>query len=127
LLSDEREELTLGIDEPVEFEKHPGRVQEIREITNRFRRIYGAYFQLNKRLSERCQYVTNWTWNTMISTDCVQKSSRTLLLRGRLNTRLRAHDHYTASTLIGGKGGAGPSSFHATLEGPTEYVNARWM
>ena len=33
------------------------------------------------------------------------------------------------STLIGGKGGAGPSSLlqTMTLEGPTEYVNARWM
>ena len=40
---------------------------------------------------------------------------------------LRARDHYTSSTLIGGKGGAGPSSLHTTLEGPTEYVNARWM
>jgi hypothetical protein len=31
----------------------------------------------------------------------------------------------TSSTLIGGKGGAGPSSLlHTTLEGPTEYVNA---
>ena len=39
--------------------------------------------------------------------------------------RLRAREHYTASTLIGGKGGAGPSLFHTTLEGPTEY--ARWM
>ena len=29
--------------------------------------------------------------------------------------------------LIVGKGGAGPSSLHTTLEGPTEYVNARWM
>ena len=29
--------------------------------------------------------------------------------------------------LIGGKGGAGPSSLHTTLEGPMEYVNARWM
>ena len=38
--------------------------------------------------------------------------------------RLRARDHYTSSTLIGGKGGAGPSSLHTTLEGPTEYVNA---
>ena len=26
------------------------------------------------------------------------------------------------SHLIGGKGGAGPSSLHTTLEGPTEYV-----
>ena len=41
--------------------------------------------------------------------------------------QLRAHDHYTSSTLIGGKGGAGPSSLHTTLEGSTEYVNARWM
>ena len=28
---------------------------------------------------------------------------------------------------LGGKGGAGPSSLHIMLEGPTEYVNARWM
>ena len=47
-------------------------------------------------------------------------------LRAISHTRLRACDYY-ASTLIGGKGGAGPSSLHTTLEGPTEYVNARWM
>ena len=44
--------------------------------------------------------------------------------------RLRARDHYTSSALIGGKGGASPSSLvHTTLEGPTEYiyVNAGWM
>ena len=41
---------------------------------------------------------------------------------------LRACDHYTSSTLVGGKGGAGPSSLHTTLEGPMEDVNAtRWM
>ena len=40
---------------------------------------------------------------------------------------MRAHDHYTPSTLVGGKGRAGPSLLHTTLEGPTEYVNARWM
>ena len=51
----------------------------------------------------------------------------TFLLRVTSHTRLRARDHYTSSTLIGGKGGAGPSSLHATLEGLTEYVNARWM
>ena len=39
----------------------------------------------------------------------------------------RAHVQNTSSTLIGGKVGAGPSSLHTTLEGPTEYVNARWM
>ena len=41
--------------------------------------------------------------------------------------RLRARDHYTSSTLVGGKGGAGPSSLHTMLEGPMEYVNARWI
>jgi hypothetical protein len=41
-------------------------------------------------------------------------------LRVTTHTRLRARDHYTSSTLIGGKGGAGPSSLlHTTLEGPT--------
>ena len=36
-------------------------------------------------------------------------------------------DHYTSSTLIGGKGGANPDTLHTTLEGLTEYVSARWM
>jgi hypothetical protein len=48
-------------------------------------------------------------------------------LRATSHTRLRARDHYTSSTLIGGKGGAGPSAFHIMLEGSMEYVNARWM
>jgi hypothetical protein len=47
--------------------------------------------------------------------------------RATSHMRLGARDHYTSSTLSGGKGGAGPSSLHAVLEGPTEYVNARWM
>ena len=47
--------------------------------------------------------------------------------RATSHTRLRAHDHFTSSTLMGGKGGAGSSSLHTTLEGPTEHVNARWM
>ena len=50
-----------------------------------------------------------------------------LILRATSHTRLRAHDSYTLSTLIGGKGGAGPSLLHTMLEGPMEYVNARWM
>jgi hypothetical protein len=49
------------------------------------------------------------------------------LLRTASHTRLRARDHYTSSTLIGGKGGIGPSSLHTMLEGPMEYANARWM
>ena len=50
-----------------------------------------------------------------------------IALRATSHMRLRAHEHYTSSTLIGGKGRVGPSSLHTTLEGPTEYVNARWM
>ena len=46
--------------------------------------------------------------------------------RATSHRRLRARDHCTSTTLIGGKGGAGPSSLHTTLEGATEYVNARW-
>jgi hypothetical protein len=51
----------------------------------------------------------------------------TTTLRATSHMRLRARHHFTSSTLIGGKGGAGPSSLHTTLEGPMEYVNARWM
>ena len=49
------------------------------------------------------------------------------ILRATSHMRLGACDHYTLSTLVGGKGGAGPSLLHITLEGPMEYVNARWM
>jgi len=48
-------------------------------------------------------------------------------VRATSHTRLRARDHYTSSALIGGKGGASPSSLHTTLEGPTECVDARWL
>ena len=41
--------------------------------------------------------------------------------------RLMAHDHHTSSTLIVAKGGAGPSSLHTRVEGPAEFVNARWI
>ena len=51
---------------------------------------------------------------------------RRISIRVTSHMRLRANDHYTSNTLIGGKGGASPSSLHTTLEGPTEYVNARW-
>jgi hypothetical protein len=57
-----------------------------------------------------------------------------LHLEGVLNTlratsymRLRARDLCISTSLMGGKDGAGPSSLHIPLEGPTEYVNARWM
>jgi hypothetical protein len=48
-------------------------------------------------------------------------------LRATSHTKLRACDHCTSSVVIGRKGGAGPSSLHTMLEGPMEYVNARWM
>ena len=48
-------------------------------------------------------------------------------VRATSHSRLRARDQDTSSTLIGGRGGAGPSSLHTTLEGPMENVNARWM
>jgi hypothetical protein len=39
-----------------------------------------------------------------------------LSLRATSLTRLRARDHYTSSTLIGGTAGAGPSSLHTTRD-----------
>ena len=39
----------------------------------------------------------------------------------------KIHEDNMSSTLVGGNGGAGPSSLHTMLEGPTECVNARWM
>jgi hypothetical protein len=46
-------------------------------------------------------------------------------LRATSHTRLRARDHCTSSTLIGAKGGAGPSSLPTTLEGPTELCECK--
>ena len=50
-----------------------------------------------------------------------------MILRATSHTRLRACDQYTSSTLIGGQGGAGPSSLHTMLRVRTEYLNVRWM
>jgi hypothetical protein len=47
------------------------------------------------------------------------------ILRATSHTGLRARDHYTSSTLIGGKRGDGSRSLPTTLEGPTEYVNSK--
>jgi hypothetical protein len=48
------------------------------------------------------------------------------LIRATSHTRLRGHDQYTSSPLIGGKGGAGPSSLHTMREGPI-YGVYKWM
>ena len=42
------------------------------------------------------------------------------------HTRVRARDHYTSSTLIGGKGGAGPSSLlHTTARGTNRVCECK--
>ena len=53
--------------------------------------------------------------------------NKIVLLRATSHMRLRAHDDYTSSTLVVGKGGVGSSLLHTMLEGPMEYLNARWM
>ena len=72
----------------------------------------------------KCMYLLNCNvfkicWSRMLAPH--------LTLTATSYTRLRAHGHCNSSTLIGGKGGAGPSLLHTMLEGPTKYVNARWM
>jgi len=64
----------------------------------------------------RCKSVRN-TW--------MRWSKNVNLNATSSHTRLRAHDHYTSSTLIGGKGGAGPSSLPTTLEGTNGVY--KWM
>ena len=49
-------------------------------------------------------------------------------VRATSHTRLRARNHYTSSTVIGGKGGAGPSPLPTVpLRDQQKYVNAGWM
>ena len=48
---------------------------------------------------------------------------KTSHLRATSHMRLRAHDHYTSSTLIGGEGGAGPSSLHTTTRRNCVHFN----
>ena len=66
-----------------------------------------------------------FVWQILLTRNLL--SSNLLRTRATLHTRLRARDHYTPNTLIGGKGKAGPSLLHTMLNGPTENVNARWM
>ena len=40
--------------------------------------------------------------------------------KGHITHKTEDPRHCSSSTLIGGKGGAGPSSFHTMLEGATE-------
>ena len=77
---------------------------------------------------ESAYHYANWTKCThkLKDVDSVVilsiKYNMFMHIRATSHTRLRGCDHCTSSTLIGGKGGAGPSSLHTTLEGPTKYV-----
>jgi hypothetical protein len=64
---------------------------------------------------------------TLVATCVILRNIECTNLGPTSHMRLIACGHCTSSTLIGGKGGAGRSSLHTTLEGPMEYVNARWM
>jgi hypothetical protein len=44
--------------------------------------------------------------------------------KGHSTHEAEAHDHCKPSTLIGAKGGAGPSSLHTMLEGCKAYINS---
>ena len=71
--------------------------------------------------TEQRQWMSLWTSSWGLG---LVFNLRSYILRATSPTRLRARDHYT---LIGGKGIPGPNSLHTTLEGPREYLNARWM
>ena len=66
----------------------------------------------------------SWSYLCMVAKSLSNGYIYIIKLKATWDTRPRARDHSTSSTLIGGKGGAGPSSLlHTTLEGPTEYVS----
>jgi hypothetical protein len=69
----------------------------------------------------------NWGIDPASRCKAALKHASTQTPRATSHMRLVAREHYTSSTLIGGKGGASPSLLHTTLEGPTEYVNTIWM
>ena len=81
--------------------------------------IHASTCKLIHKMCHYISYHSHMKYHTTLTT--IQS------VRANSHMRLRAHDQYTSSTFIGGKGGAGPSSLHTMLEGPTEYVNARWM
>ena len=81
-----------------------------------------TYFNVTTQLSRSLGKVFNIPRPSWPGCICVH-----LYVRATSHKRLSARDHYTSSTLIGGKGEASPSLLRTTLEGPTEYVNARWM
>ena len=75
-------------------------------------------------IHKQCQYKA---YHSDIKDHLTLNTMFRVSLRATSHMELRAHDHYTSSTFIGGKGGAAPCSLHVTLKGPPEYVNMRWM
>ena len=57
-----------------------------------------------------------WIWHNY------RKAAACDILWATSHTRVRARDHYTTTTLIGGEGGAGPILLHTTLEGPMQDI-----
>ena len=66
-------------------------------------------------------------WELVSFTLQVERERRSVDPSGISVIEMPVRPTLTSSTLIGGKGGANPSSLHTTLEGPTYYVNASWM
>jgi hypothetical protein len=85
---------------------------------------------MSKFFLQRTKHIVRFTAKFAISFYQVRPIEMVTLdtiFRATSHTRLRACDHYTSTTLIGGKRGAGPSLLHTVLEGRMENVNARWM
>ena len=71
--------------------------------------------QSNKTCTKAYQKWNLWSMKHIKNAICLhafQDDRLHILLRATSHTRLRARDHYTLSILIGGKGGASPSSLH---------------
>ena len=65
----------------------------------------------------QCQNEIMFSYHHPCRQDDWANQSHPLVVRATSHTRLRARDHYTSSTLIGGKGGACPSSLHTNAWG----------
>ena len=64
-------------------------------------------------------------------TQATNRNKTNVNIRPTSHTRLRARDHYNSSTLVGGKGGAGPSLLHTLqFNGVCEHkmdVKSTWI
>ena len=109
--------------EPIEFEKKPVEVQDFTNITDYFRWIDEMYPKLIKNNRKLTTCNTSQTLETLGFWSIMPKIKIFEALRATSHMRLRALDHYTPSTLIGGKAGVGLGLLHTTLERP----RSMWM